>query len=83
MALPLVIARNASLPAEKVGCQNCVNLELFPLVALQEKAICCPSRFRSEEDLEFIRDEVKKLSGAGVREKLQSHLGSGRFIEIR
>lgn len=71
-APPLVIASNPS-PLEACE-QNFLNLEPFPIVILQDNAtpIRCPSRFRSEEDQKFIREEVQKLEKAGVIEKSQS-----------
>ena len=70
----LVIASNASLPAEEAGGQNYICLEAFLLVTLHKNTspIRCPSRFRSEEDQEFIRDEVEKLAEAGVIENSYS-----------
>ena len=74
LAPPLVIASNDSLPVGKSGGQNFINLEHFPIVTLEENAspIRCPSCFRSEEDQDFIRQEIKKLAEADVIEKSQS-----------
>ena len=66
------------------GGQNYINLEPFPIVTLHENAspIRCPSRFRSEEDHEFIRQEIKTLAEAGVIENSQPLLaGSGSSVE--
>ena len=74
LAPPLFITSNANLPVDESGEQNYINLEPCANVSLQENVspIRCLSGFRSEEDQEFIRQEIKKLAKAGVIEKSQS-----------